>query len=68
MEDKEHCILCGRLTGVFKNKPVAVREYYIEGAGQLCQECYRGMYAPPRRNGMVQLMASPALGGEIWKP
>ena len=68
VEDKERCILCGRLTGVLKNKPVAGREHYIEGAGQLCRECYRKMYAPSRRSDKVQLMAFSGLGGERWEP
>ncbi|RKI40102.1 hypothetical protein D7V86_18510 [bacterium D16-51] len=65
---KEHCILCGRLTEILKNGPVAGREYYIEGAGQLCRECYREMYAPPHRSDMVRLVDFSGLGGKRWEP
>ena len=36
----EVCILCGKLTYIPKKTPIAVRQGYIEGAGQLCMECF----------------------------
>jgi hypothetical protein len=37
---KETCILCGKETTVDINTHVDYRTGYIEGAGQLCAECY----------------------------
>jgi hypothetical protein len=37
----EKCILCGNETTVDVNTHVDFRTGYIEGAGQLCYECYQ---------------------------
>lgn len=37
----ELCILCGAPTAVLRDAPVEERPYYIDGAGQLCPECYK---------------------------
>ena len=52
---KEYCILCGRLTEAAKDQPLSEREHYIEGAGQLCTECYQELYVPRHNENMVQL-------------
>ncbi|HBI60993.1 MAG TPA: hypothetical protein DDY31_07255 [Lachnospiraceae bacterium] len=52
---KEYCILCGRLTEAAKEQPLSEREYYIEGAGQLCRECYRELYVPRHNQNAVRL-------------
>lgn len=36
----EDCILCGNKTTTLKSTHVDFRTGYIEGAGQLCRECY----------------------------
>ena len=36
----EDCILCGNKTTTLKTTHVDFRTGYIEGAGQLCRECY----------------------------
>jgi len=36
----EDCILCGVKTTTLKTTHVDFRTGYIEGAGQLCRECY----------------------------
>ena len=36
----EQCILCGETTTTLKSTHVDFRTGYIEGAGQLCRECY----------------------------
>jgi len=36
----EYCILCGGKTTTLKTTHVDFRTGYIEGAGQLCRECY----------------------------
>ena len=54
--EKECCVLCGRMTGILKDGAVTGRKYYIEGAGQLCQECYQEVYVPRHNGNKVQLM------------
>ena len=39
MIEYEVCISCGKVTDVPKNLIVQKREFYIEGAGQLCTKC-----------------------------
>jgi hypothetical protein len=41
---KEKCIRCGRKTGYDVSTPVTVRWYYIEGSGQLCEDCFSQLY------------------------
>jgi hypothetical protein len=36
----EDCILCGVKTNTLKTTHIDFRTGYIEGAGQLCRECY----------------------------
>jgi hypothetical protein len=36
----EDCILCGEKTTTLKTTHIDFRTGYIEGAGQLCRECY----------------------------
>ena len=38
--ETERCILCGDDTGVPTNLPADARKYYIDGVGQLCENCY----------------------------
>ena len=40
----EKCVLCNCITDVELCMPVSSREGYIEGAGQLCRECFRMIY------------------------
>lgn len=40
----ERCVSCYELTDVRKDTPVDERPNYIEGAGQLCPECWRRIY------------------------
>lgn len=39
----ENCILCGKETQVPVFTQINIREYYIEGCGQLCKECYENL-------------------------
>lgn len=41
-EQFENCVMCDKLTNVPRSLHVDVRHNYIEGAGQLCFECYTG--------------------------
>lgn len=36
----EKCVLCGAETPYVKETPIELRFHYIEGAGQLCKNCY----------------------------
>jgi hypothetical protein len=38
----EQCIMCGKETIILKSTHVDFRYGYVEGAGQLCRECYLG--------------------------
>lgn len=40
----ESCILCHRQLSVLKKQPIAFRDYYMEGCGQLCYACYRMLF------------------------
>ena len=41
-DDFENCVMCDKLTNVPKNLHIDYRSNYVEGAGQLCFECYTG--------------------------
>lgn len=36
----ERCIRCGKETEYTTDTPVALRYCFVDGAGQLCRECY----------------------------
>ena len=36
---KDACVLCGRETKYDRETPVHLRKYYVDGAGQLCDDC-----------------------------
>lgn len=46
---KELCVRCGKETEYLISTPIEVRKYFIEGAGQLCPECWRRLW--PRQDG-----------------
>ena len=41
---KERCVRCGKETEYDVETPITVRRFFIEGAGQLCEECWRKLY------------------------
>lgn len=43
-EDKEVCVSCGEDTPYMIDTPIELRNYYIEGGGQLCEQCYIKIY------------------------
>lgn len=43
-EERERCVLCRHLTNIPKGAPLAARRGYVEGAGQLCESCFRELY------------------------
>lgn len=38
--EKDKCVLCGKETPYTKETHIDYRSGYIEGAGQLCNDCY----------------------------
>lgn len=38
--ETERCVLCGNDTGVLVDLPADARKHYINGVGQLCEDCY----------------------------
>lgn len=38
-KEKEMCVLCGRETQYSKDDNISVRRNYVEGCGQLCDDC-----------------------------
>lgn len=41
---KELCIRCGRPTPYDIHTPVDRRKYYVDGSGQLCEDCWKRVY------------------------
>ena len=42
--DDEKCIICGNNTSYKTSDNINVRNWYVEGGGQLCRECYEKVY------------------------
>lgn len=40
----EECVCCHRKLSISKNEEIEFRPFYIEGAGQLCYDCYHELY------------------------
>ena len=36
----ERCVRCGKETEYTTDDPITIRYHYVDGAGQLCKECY----------------------------
>ena len=51
----ELCISCGVDTRVPVALDIQKRLYYIEGAGQLCRDCYDELYPEPIRSSYNEL-------------
>lgn len=41
---REECVLCQRKVSIGKRVDISLRNYYVEGVGQLCQVCYLKAY------------------------
>ncbi len=44
----ERCCRCGKPIGYSVDTPVQLRYDYVEGAGQLCNECWLSVYGNRR--------------------
>lgn len=42
----EICVSCGKQTDIPREMDISERSFYIEGAGQLCKDCYYQLYGP----------------------
>jgi len=42
--NKDVCVSCDTVTPYSKETNIVERNYYIEGAGQLCKKCYNKIY------------------------
>lgn len=45
------CVGCGRDTGIPKETPANERQFYVEGAGQLCGPCDSKTYGTAKVGG-----------------
>lgn len=50
-DEREVCVLCRGDTGYRKTTPIAQRLYYVEGCGQLCEDCYAEIYLTSKSRG-----------------
>ena len=41
---KDRCVNCGVETIYDENTNIYEMNYYVEGAGQLCQKCHKAIY------------------------
>jgi len=41
---KDKCVVCNEETKYDYGEHIDNRLYYVEGAGQLCEKCYIGIY------------------------
>ena len=46
-DEKELCIRCNKPTPYHPNTLITLRRYYVEGSGQLCEQCYFTLYPVP---------------------
>jgi|GEM_PF-6080627 len=46
------CIICHKDTGIPINRPVNERLYYVQGAGQHCEACFRQIH--PKASGLPE--------------
>ena len=47
MNKKDKCVSCKKETQYDEFDHIDFRNFYIEGAGQLCPECYNKIYQKP---------------------
>ncbi len=52
---QDRCVLCGKFTGIKKNVPIKERKYYVETAGQLCEECYIAVYGQTHNDNILDM-------------
>lgn len=40
----ENCVVCHKQLNIRKDEDIYNREYYVEGTGQLCIDCYHKLF------------------------
>lgn len=48
-KETETCVICGGDTGVPKGLDISYRMYYVQGTGQLCDDCWDETFQTSRR-------------------
>lgn len=48
LNTKEKCVMCGTQTNYDVSTHIDMRVGYIEGVGQLCEECNNNIYSPKK--------------------
>lgn len=48
--DYEECVLCHQTTSTYKDTHIDLRDNYVEGVGQLCDECYEKIVEKQKSN------------------
>jgi hypothetical protein len=65
MTDKDMCVRCGKKSIYNKEEHIDYRIGYVEGAGQLCLDCYGEIYdLKPKLQGMKKLIKKIKESGE----
>ena len=41
---EEKCVICGKDTGYVFSEYIQNRRFYVEGAGQVCKQCFIEIY------------------------
>ena len=44
-EGYELCVCCNKKVNIFRSEEIESRPFYIEGAGQLCFDCFHELYS-----------------------
>lgn len=47
----EQCVCCHKIVSILKDEDIDFRPFYIEGAGQLCYDCYHELYPRNQNTG-----------------
>lgn len=50
--NREYCTICHKDTGYVRETPIDKRYYHVDGAGQLCEDCWGFLYARKRECAM----------------
>ena len=46
LNSEERCVLCNTITDTNKDIHIDQRPYYVEGVGEVCQDCYHKVVLP----------------------
>lgn len=61
---KELCVRCGKETDYDINTPITARLYFVEGAGQLCEDCWMKLW--PATNDEIEKDFSKGTDKNSW--